>query len=94
MVSIGFYASCRSSRSAQYRLVRWRYHHIRPEYAYILPADIMVFVFFGQNVSTIDHVLSAVESFEGVKSTDVSIPTSLLYHNDWVIKEINQRLSK
>jgi hypothetical protein len=51
-------------------------------------------LFFGQNVSTIDHVLSAVESFEGVKSTDVSIPTSLVYHNDWVIKEINQRLSK
>ena len=39
------------------------------------PEDQLAFVLFGENVFAVDSVLARVNSFEGVKSADVYIPT-------------------
>lgn len=56
------------------------------------PNDLLIFVLFGENVFMIDSVLGKVDSFEGVKNADVYIVTELKYHDDWIIKEIDERL--
>jgi DNA-binding Lrp family transcriptional regulator len=56
------------------------------------PEDRLTFVLFGENVFTVDSVLARVNSFEGVKSTDVYILTKWQYYDGWIIREINERL--
>ena len=56
------------------------------------PEDRLTFVLFGENVFTVDSVLAKVDSFEGVKSADVYILTKWQYYDDWIMKEINERL--
>lgn len=52
----------------------------------------LIFVLFGQNVFMIDFILSKVDSFEGVKNADVFILTKWQYYDDWIIREIDERL--
>src|SRR5215207_2165961 len=56
------------------------------------PEDRLTFVLFGENVFTVDSVLARVNSFEGVKSADVYILTKWQYYDDWIIREIDERL--
>jgi DNA-binding Lrp family transcriptional regulator len=56
--------------------------------------DRLTFVLFAENVFTVDSVLTRVSSFEGVKSADVYILTKWQYHDDWIMKEINKRISQ
>jgi hypothetical protein len=58
----------------------------------IEPEDRMAFVPFGENVFVVDYVLARVNSFEGVKSADAYILTKWQYYDDWIMKEINERL--
>jgi DNA-binding Lrp family transcriptional regulator len=56
--------------------------------------DRLTFVLFAENVFTVDSILTRVSSFEGVKSADVYILTKWQYHDDWIMKEINKRISQ
>ena len=56
--------------------------------------DRLTFVLFSENVFTVDSVLDKVSSFEGVKSADVYILTKWQYHDDWIMKEISNRISQ
>jgi DNA-binding Lrp family transcriptional regulator len=56
------------------------------------PNDWLIFVLFGENVFTVDSVLAKVDSFEGVKSADVYILIKWQYYDDWIIREIDERL--
>ena len=56
------------------------------------PNDLLIFVLFAENVFMIDSVLAKVDSFEGVRNADVYILTKLQYYNDWIIREIDERL--
>jgi DNA-binding Lrp family transcriptional regulator len=56
------------------------------------PNDRLIFVLFGENVFMIDFILAKVDSFEGVKSADVYILTKWQYYDDWIIREIDERL--
>ena len=56
--------------------------------------DRLTFVLFAENVFTVDSVLTRVYSFKGVKSADVYILTKWQYHDDWIMKEINKRISQ
>jgi DNA-binding Lrp family transcriptional regulator len=56
------------------------------------PNDWLIFVLFGENVFTVDSVLAKVDSFEGVKSADVYILMKWQYYDDWIIREIDERL--
>jgi len=54
--------------------------------------DRLTFVLFAENVFTVDSILAKVTSFEGVKSADAYILTKWQYHDDWLIKEIDNRI--
>jgi DNA-binding Lrp family transcriptional regulator len=56
--------------------------------------DRLTFVLFGENVFTVDSVLTKVSSFEGVQSADVYVLTKWQYHDDWIMKEINKGYHK
>jgi DNA-binding Lrp family transcriptional regulator len=56
--------------------------------------DRLTFVLFAENVFTVDSILTRVSSFEGVKSADVYILTKWQYHENWIMKEINNRLPR
>lgn len=56
------------------------------------PDDRLAFVLFGENTSQVDSVLAKVDSF-GVKMADAFIVTKIQYYDDWVIREIDKRLS-
>ena len=56
--------------------------------------DRLTFILFSENVFTIDSVLNKVSSFEGVKSADVYILTKWQFHDGWIMKEIDNRLSQ
>jgi DNA-binding Lrp family transcriptional regulator len=58
----------------------------------IEPEDRLTFVLFGKNVFVVDYVLARVRSFEGVKSADAYILTKWQYYDDWIIREIDERL--
>jgi DNA-binding Lrp family transcriptional regulator len=57
------------------------------------PDDRLIFILFAENVFMIDFILAKVDSFKGVKNADVYILTKLQYYNDWILREINERLS-
>ncbi len=56
--------------------------------------DRLTFVLFSENIFTVDSVINKVSSFEGVKSADVYILTKWQYHDDWIRKEINNRIPR
>jgi DNA-binding Lrp family transcriptional regulator len=58
------------------------------------PDDQLIFVLFGENVFMVDFILSTVDSFEGVKNADVFILTKWQYYDDWIIREIDERLCR
>jgi DNA-binding Lrp family transcriptional regulator len=58
----------------------------------IEPKDRLAFVLFGENVFLVDYVLARVNSFAGVNGADAYILTKWQYYDDWILKEINERL--
>jgi DNA-binding Lrp family transcriptional regulator len=58
----------------------------------IEPENRSTFVLFGENVFVVDHVLARVNSFAGVENADAYILTKLQYYDDWIMKEIDNRL--
>jgi DNA-binding Lrp family transcriptional regulator len=58
----------------------------------IEPEDRLAFVLFGENVFVVDYVLARVNSFAGVNSANAYILTKWQYYDDWIVKEINERL--
>jgi hypothetical protein len=56
------------------------------------PDDRLIFVLFAENVFMVDFILAKVDSFEGVKNAAAYILTKLQYYNDWIIREIDERL--
>jgi DNA-binding Lrp family transcriptional regulator len=58
------------------------------------PDDQLIFVLFGENVFKIDFILSTVDSFEGVKNADVFILTKWQYYDDWILREIDERICR
>lgn len=88
-----------SVEKSKYRSV---YEHMYKEFqenvlyhpSTIDPDDLLIFVLFGENIFMIDFILSTVDSFEGVKDADVYILTKWQYYDDWILRAIDQRLSK
>lgn len=56
------------------------------------PENRLTFVLFDENVFEVDSVLAKVDSFEGVKSADLYILIKWQYYDDWIIREIDERL--
>jgi DNA-binding Lrp family transcriptional regulator len=58
----------------------------------IQPENQLTFVLFGENVFVVDYTLAKVNSFAGVRNADAYILTKWQYYDDWIMKEINNRL--
>jgi DNA-binding Lrp family transcriptional regulator len=56
------------------------------------PDDRLIFILFAENVFVIDFILAKVDSFEGVKKADTYILTKLQFYDEWLIREIDERL--
>lgn len=56
--------------------------------------DRLTFVFFAENIFTVDSVLDRISHFEGVKSADAYILTKWQYHDEWIVNEIDNRISQ
>jgi tRNA A-37 threonylcarbamoyl transferase component Bud32 len=52
----------------------------------------LTFILVAENVFMIDFILAKVDSLKGVKNTNLYILTKLQFHNDWIIREIDERL--
>ncbi|MEO9363427.1 MAG: winged helix-turn-helix transcriptional regulator [Nitrososphaera sp.] len=57
------------------------------------PDDRLIFVLFGENAVKVDSILTKIDSFEGVKSADAFIVTKLHFYDDWIMREVDKRLS-
>ena len=56
------------------------------------PSDLLTFILVAENVFMIDFILARVDSLKGVKNTNLYILTKLQFYNDWIIREIDERL--
>jgi hypothetical protein len=56
------------------------------------PNDSLIFVLYDENVFKVDSVLTTIDSFDGVKNADVYILTEWQYYDDWITREIDERL--
>jgi DNA-binding Lrp family transcriptional regulator len=79
-------------RSVNERMYSEFQEKIRYAPSVIDPNDWLLFVLYGENVFTVDSVLAKVDSFEGVISADVYILSKWQYYDDWIIREIDERL--
>jgi DNA-binding Lrp family transcriptional regulator len=97
MIGYVFFTILINVEKSHYRSV---YEHMYMEFqenvlyhpSTIDPDDLLIFVLFGENVFMIDFILSTVDSFEGVKNVDVHILTKWQYYDDWIIREIDERI--
>ena len=99
MIGYVFFTIVISVEKSHYRSV---YEHMYMEFqenvlyhpSTIDPDDLLIFVLFGENVFMIDFILSTVDSFEGVKNADVYILTKWQYYDDWILREIDERICR
>ena len=79
-----------------YQYVLERIYHEMDEYLFVIPhanqKEWMFLVFFCPNISTVDWILTTLESYEGVNGTKMFITIKLVYYQDWVKREIEKRL--
>jgi Lrp/AsnC family transcriptional regulator for asnA, asnC and gidA len=50
-------------------------------------------VFFASNISTVNLILRRLESYEGVVRVQSFITTNLTFYHDWLMSEIDKRIS-
>ena len=55
--------------------------------------DVVYWLYFSKDVFALDSNVKRIESYPGVKKTDVFIPISIKYHKEVIIKEIERKLS-
>jgi len=49
---------------------------------------------FSQDIFTVDSILRKVESFDGVRTAELDILTGITLSQDWMVNEIERRLTK
>ena len=55
--------------------------------------DVVYWLYFSKDVFALDSNVKRIESYPGVRKTDVFIPISIEYHKEVIIKEIERKLS-
>jgi DNA-binding Lrp family transcriptional regulator len=68
-----------------------------PEYPFLRSPiishdNIIVLSVFGNDVFAIDSMLKRLLSFEEVRKAELYVFTSIKYHKEWILREINNRL--
>ena len=55
----------------------------------IYPENIIAFILYSQEVFAIDAIISKIERFHGVLTTEFFIPRAITSYEDWLLKEID-----
>jgi DNA-binding Lrp family transcriptional regulator len=58
------------------------------------PKDVILLIMFSQDIFTIDSILRKIESFDGVMQAELDILTGITLTQEWMVNEIEQRLTK
>jgi DNA-binding Lrp family transcriptional regulator len=54
--------------------------------------EVILAAFFCTNITTLDSILTKIESFEGVEHAEVFIMTKIVFYQEWLKQEINKSL--
>ncbi|MFL6404171.1 MAG: AsnC family transcriptional regulator [Nitrososphaeraceae archaeon] len=54
--------------------------------------EVILAVFFCANISTVDLIFEKLNSYHGVNRVDLFITTRLIYHQEWLKREIDKRI--
>jgi DNA-binding Lrp family transcriptional regulator len=69
------------------------YHELKENIHFDLPIvhpeNIIAFILYSQEVFAIDAIISKIERFKGVLTTEFFIPRALTSYEDWLLKEID-----
>jgi DNA-binding Lrp family transcriptional regulator len=60
----------------------------------LIHKDVIILNLYSENVFDIERIFRKVESFPGVKKAEVFQPLDIKWPQDWLIKEIDQRIKK
>ena len=75
-----------------------RIYHEMQEYLLVIPSryqNALIFaVFYCANIPTVNSILTRLESYGGVKEVEHFITTSRVYHQDWLRREVDKRISQ
>jgi DNA-binding Lrp family transcriptional regulator len=86
----------RSKKSSPYKVLERLYTEF-PEYPFLrsplLSHDNIVIVsVFGNDVFAIDSMFKRILTFQEVKNAELFVFTTIKYHKDWIVREIDRKL--
>ena len=55
-------------------------------------SDMNLALFFCSNIPTVDSIVTRVKSYGGVQRVELFITTKVVYHQEWLVREINKKL--
>ena len=80
-----------------YREILERMYREMQEYLTNIPldiagSDVIIALFFCSNIPTVDSIVTRVKSYGGVQRVELFITTKVVYHQEWLVREINKKL--
>jgi len=80
-----------------YREILERMYREMQEYLTNIPldiagSDVIIALFFCSNIPTVDSIVTRVKSYVGVQRVELFITTNVVYHQEWLVREINKKL--
>ena len=86
----------RSKRSSSHKVLERLYTEF-PEYPFLRSPllshdNIVIFSVFGNDVFAIDSMFKKILSFQEVRNAELYVFTTIKYHKDWIIREIDRKL--
>lgn len=80
-----------------YQRIMKRMYEEMENYLFYIPNsyqnEFIFAVFFCANISIVNSILRRLESYDGVKEVKDFIGTSRVYHQDWLMKEVDKRIN-
>ena len=55
-------------------------------------SEVIIALFFCSNIPTVDSIVTRVKSYGGVQAVELFITTKVVYHQEWLVREINKKL--
>jgi DNA-binding Lrp family transcriptional regulator len=85
-----------SKRSSSHKVIERVYTEF-PEYPFLRSPllshdNIVIFSVFGNDVFAIDSMFKKILSFHEVRNAELYVFTTIKYHKDWIVREIDRKL--
>jgi DNA-binding Lrp family transcriptional regulator len=86
----------RSKKSSSHKVLERLYSEF-PEYPFLCSPllshdNIVIFSVFGNDVFAIDSMFKKILSFQEVRNAELYVFTTIKYHKDWIVGEIDRKL--